>query len=51
MRELLEGLDKRVRQMNASAVPGPPLDPMPYDRPYGMGESVRDKRQGRPGPE
>ena len=31
VRELLEGLNKKIREMNSSSVPGPPLNLMPYD--------------------
>lgn len=42
VRELLEGLNKKIREMNANVVPGPPLNLMPYD----VDEFVRDKWQG-----
>lgn len=42
VRELLEGLNKKIREMNSSVVPGPPLNLMPYD----VDEFVRDKWQG-----
>lgn len=44
-RELLEGLNKKIREMNANVVPGPPLNLMAYD----VDEFVRDKWQGAPG--
>ncbi|GAB3703184.1 DnaJ family domain-containing protein [Nocardiopsis oceani] len=31
VRELLEGLNKKIREMNSSPAPGPPLNLMPYD--------------------
>ncbi|WP_017584404.1 DnaJ family domain-containing protein [Nocardiopsis valliformis] len=42
VRELLEGLNKKIREMNASVVPGPPLNLMPYD----VDKFVREKWQG-----
>ncbi|WP_017587059.1 DnaJ family domain-containing protein [Nocardiopsis ganjiahuensis] len=42
VRDLLEGLNKKIREMNASVVPGPPLNLMPYD----VDEFLRDKWQG-----
>ncbi|GAA1114947.1 DnaJ family domain-containing protein [Nocardiopsis metallicus] len=42
VRELLDGLNKKIRDMNASVVPGPPLNLMPYD----VDEFVREKWQG-----
>lgn len=42
VRELLEGLNKKIREMNANVVPGPPLNLMPYD----VDEFIRDKWRG-----
>lgn len=42
VRELLEGLNKKIREMNANVVPGPPLNLMPYD----VDEFLRDRWQG-----
>lgn len=42
VRELLEGLNKKIRTMNTNAPPGPPLNLMPYD----VDEFLRDKWEG-----
>lgn len=42
VRELLEGLNSKIREMNASSPPGPPLNLMPYD----VDEFVRDEWEG-----
>lgn len=42
VRELLEGLNKKIREMNTNSPPGPPLNLRPYD----VDEFLRDRWEG-----